>query len=111
MLQQRRIQYFSCAAALSLLVSAGIADAQKQQPQQQQLQARPVQARPVPVQPVQPTATQLPQRIAQPRLPPISGWVDLHAHLMGHLGFGSKLIDGAPDPGSLLPTLPTNSGC
>jgi microsomal dipeptidase-like Zn-dependent dipeptidase len=43
--------------------------------------------------------------------PPISGWVDLHAHLMGHLGFGSKLIDGGLDPGSLLPTLPTNSGC
>jgi hypothetical protein len=111
MRQQRRIHVFSCATALSLLAITGIARAQKQQPQQQQQQALPVQARPVPVQPVQPTATQLPQRIAVPKLPAISGWVDLHAHLMGHLGFGSKLISGAPDPGSLLPTLPTNSGC
>jgi microsomal dipeptidase-like Zn-dependent dipeptidase len=112
MLQQRRIHLFSSATALSLLVGTGLADAQQkpQPPQQQQQQARPLQARPLPVQP-QPTAAPLPQRIAAPRLPPISGWVDLHAHLMGHLGFGSKLISGAPDPGSLLPTLPTGSGC
>jgi microsomal dipeptidase-like Zn-dependent dipeptidase len=224
MFQQRRIRLFSCAATFSLMVSAGTTEAQQQQ-------ARPLQARPMTAQPVQPTATQLPQRIALPpwqfadiRLtvlgpntvkidwmplpgadqyivkrndvqigpvfpssptatqpmtatdpnapasstlnytvtavgpksiairpgsvatppgsaaqssatgeftlqvsrvaqiatpgasgpPPISGWVDLHAHLMGHLGFGSKLIDGGLDPGSLLPTLPTSavsSGC
>jgi microsomal dipeptidase-like Zn-dependent dipeptidase len=219
MLQQRRIRLLACAAALSFLVCAGTADAQ---------QARPLPARPVTAQPLQPTATPLPSRIAQPpwqfadiRLtvlgpntvkidwmplpgadqyivkrndvqigpvspsspnatqpmtttdpnapasstlnytvtalgpksiairpgsvttppgsaaptaatgefplqvsrvaqittpvlagpPPISGWVDLHAHLMGHLGFGGKLISGAPDAGSLLPTAPTNSGC
>lgn len=53
-------------------------------------------------------------QIATPALagpPPISGWVDLHAHLMGHLGFGSKLISGGLDAGSLLPTVPTNPGC
>jgi microsomal dipeptidase-like Zn-dependent dipeptidase len=29
--------------------------------------------------------------------------VDMHAHLMGHLGFGKKLIHGAPDIGSIVP--------
>jgi microsomal dipeptidase-like Zn-dependent dipeptidase len=35
--------------------------------------------------------------------PALKGWVDLHAHPMAHLGFGKKLIHGAPDVGSLVP--------
>lgn len=46
----------------------------------------------------------------QPPLPPLKGWVDLHAHLMGHLGFGGKLLYGGPDAspagGSWLPADP-----
>src|SRR5262249_33102483 len=39
--------------------------------------------------------------------PPVvlTGWADLHAHLMSHLAFGGKLFDGAPDAGSLLPSV------
>lgn len=41
---------------------------------------------------------------------PLKGWVDLHAHLMGHLGFGGKLLYGGPDAsptgGSWLPADP-----
>lgn len=40
-------------------------------------------------------------------LPPsrgsLRGLVDMHTHLMSHLGFGRKLIHGAPDVGSILP--------
>lgn len=39
---------------------------------------------------------------------PLRGWVDLHTHPMIHLAFGGKLIHGAPDTLSLLPT---NSRC
>jgi Membrane dipeptidase (Peptidase family M19) len=42
---------------------------------------------------------------------PLKGWVDLHAHLMGHLGFGGKLLYGGPDAsptgGSWLPADPS----
>lgn len=41
--------------------------------------------------------------IAPPPAPGLSGWVDLHAHPMTHLGFGGKLIHGAPDVGSIIP--------
>lgn len=34
---------------------------------------------------------------------PLNGWVDMHAHPMSHLGFGKKLIHGAPDIGSIVP--------
>jgi hypothetical protein len=43
--------------------------------------------------------------------PPISGWADMHAHVMANLGFGGKLIQGGVDAGSLLPSVPTASGC
>ncbi|WP_133299963.1 membrane dipeptidase [Larkinella punicea] len=34
---------------------------------------------------------------------PLWGFVDLHTHPMSHLGFGKKLMHGAPDIGSLIP--------
>lgn len=33
----------------------------------------------------------------------LRGWVDMHTHPMSHLGFGKKLMHGAPDAGSLIP--------
>ena len=36
-------------------------------------------------------------------LPPLDGWVDLHAHPMSYLGFGGKVIAGGVDVGSFLP--------
>ncbi|MEH1846895.1 MAG: membrane dipeptidase [Nostoc sp.] len=34
---------------------------------------------------------------------PIWGFVDMHTHLMAYLGFGKKLLHGAPDVGSIIP--------
>ena len=34
----------------------------------------------------------------------LRGYVDLHTHLMNHLGFGGKLLHGGTDPGVLMPT-------
>jgi microsomal dipeptidase-like Zn-dependent dipeptidase len=34
---------------------------------------------------------------------PLWGFVDMHMHLMAHLGFGKKLIHGVPDIGSIIP--------
>jgi len=34
---------------------------------------------------------------------PLTGWVDMHAHPMARLGFGGKLLHGAPDIGRLTP--------
>jgi microsomal dipeptidase-like Zn-dependent dipeptidase len=39
------------------------------------------------------------------QVPSLSGWVDLHTHLMSNLAFGGKLFHGAPDAGSLLPAV------
>lgn len=33
----------------------------------------------------------------------LSGFVDMHTHPMNHLGFGKKLLHGAPDIGSIIP--------
>lgn len=33
----------------------------------------------------------------------LRGWVDMHTHPMSHLGFGKKLMHGAPDIGSIIP--------
>lgn len=33
----------------------------------------------------------------------IKGYVDMHTHPMSHLGFGKKLMHGAPDIGSIVP--------
>jgi microsomal dipeptidase-like Zn-dependent dipeptidase len=44
---------------------------------------------------------------APPQIPtqrPLFGFVDMHTHPMSYLGFGKKLIHGAPDVGSLIPT-------
>ena len=43
----------------------------------------------------------------------LTGFVDLHAHPMSHLGFGGKLIHGAPDVGSLMQagTIWNGKGC
>jgi microsomal dipeptidase-like Zn-dependent dipeptidase len=50
------------------------------------------------------TAPFLTFKIFPPPPPPLKGWVDLHTHPMIHLAFGGKLVHGAPDIGSLLPT-------
>ena len=42
------------------------------------------------------------QRLNAPK-GPLQGVVDLHTHPMAHLGFGGKLIHGAPDVGVLMP--------
>lgn len=55
----------------------------------------PVPTGATPLVPIRP-----PVPIAPPRL---RGWVDMHTHPMVHLGFGGKLIHGAPDVGSLIP--------
>ncbi len=34
---------------------------------------------------------------------PLKGWVDMHTHPMSHLGFGKKVMYGAPDIGSIVP--------
>lgn len=34
---------------------------------------------------------------------PLNGFVDLHTHPMSHLGFGKKLLHGAPDIGLIVP--------
>lgn len=47
---------------------------------------------------------ELPTRVNPLPTPvPLKGWVDMHTHLMGHLGFGKKLLYGAPDIGSIVP--------
>jgi microsomal dipeptidase-like Zn-dependent dipeptidase len=38
-----------------------------------------------------------------PTTKPLTGWVDMHTHPMSHLGFGRKLMHGAPDIGSIIP--------
>jgi len=35
--------------------------------------------------------------------PPLTGFVDMHTHLMSHLGFGGTALYGAPDLGILMP--------
>ncbi len=44
---------------------------------------------------------------------PLQGWVDLHTHPMAHLGFGGKLIHGAPDVNTMMPAgmVRMGSGC
>ena len=42
---------------------------------------------------------------------PLRGWVDMHTHPMAHLGFGGKLLHGAPDLGILVPAIPSGAGC
>lgn len=41
----------------------------------------------------------------------LTGFADLHTHPMSHLGFGGKLIHGAPDVGTLMPAIPSGNGC
>jgi len=43
----------------------------------------------------------------------LSGWVDMHTHPMSHLGFGSRILHGAPDVGSIIPagTRPFGTAC
>jgi microsomal dipeptidase-like Zn-dependent dipeptidase len=43
-----------------------------------------------------------PPRASQVQLP-LVGYVDMHTHPMSHLGFGKKLMHGAPDIGSIVP--------
>jgi len=38
-----------------------------------------------------------------PTPPILTGFVDMHTHPMSHLGFGKKLLHGAPDIGSIVP--------
>ncbi|HOY21013.1 MAG TPA: RICIN domain-containing protein [Haliscomenobacter sp.] len=41
----------------------------------------------------------------------LTGYVDMHTHPMSHLGFGGKLIHGAPDVDILVPAIPSGNGC
>lgn len=41
----------------------------------------------------------------------LTGYVDMHTHPMSHLGFGGKLIHGAPDIDILVPAIPSGNGC
>jgi microsomal dipeptidase-like Zn-dependent dipeptidase len=59
--------------------------------------------RPGAVAPVRPILNQPPLTVAPVAPPALRGFVDLHAHLMTHLGFGGKLIYGGVDAGSLVP--------
>lgn len=43
--------------------------------------------------------------------PPLTGWVDMHTHPMAHLGFGGKLIHGAPGLNLQMPTIPVGLEC
>lgn len=47
--------------------------------------------------------TQRPPASPIPTPTPLTGWVDMHTHPMSHLGFGKRLVYGAPDIGSLVP--------
>lgn len=42
---------------------------------------------------------------------PVRGFVDMHTHPMSHLGFGGKLIHGAPDILTLMPARKSGNGC
>jgi hypothetical protein len=53
------------------------------------------------------TPTPVPVPVAPPQPPPLHGWVDLHAHPMTNIAFGGKLIHGALDIGSILPSDPS----
>lgn len=48
-----------------------------------------------------PITTQPPVTTPTPTI--LNGFVDMHTHPMSHLGFGKKLLHGAPDIGSLIP--------
>jgi microsomal dipeptidase-like Zn-dependent dipeptidase len=52
---------------------------------------------PIPI--LTPTPTPLPN----PTPTILNGFVDMHTHPMSHLGFGKRLLHGAPDVGSLIP--------
>ena len=41
----------------------------------------------------------------------LTGFVDMHTHPMAHLGFGGKLVHGAPDINTLMPAIPSGNGC
>ncbi len=47
--------------------------------------------------------TERPPASPIPTPTPLKGWVDMHTHPMSHLGFGKKLMYGAPDIGSIVP--------
>jgi microsomal dipeptidase-like Zn-dependent dipeptidase len=67
---------------------------------------RPTVPGPVPVTTLTPTPIVATTVIVTPplALAGLRGWVDMHTHPMVHLGFGGKLVHGAPDVGSLIPT-------
>jgi len=54
-----------------------------------------------------PTVSTVPVPLASPTPKKITlglrGYVDMHTHPMSHLGFGKKLVHGAPDIGSIVP--------
>lgn len=49
------------------------------------------------------TPTPLPVATPLPTSTALTGFVDMHTHPMSHLGFGKKLLHGAPDVGSIIP--------
>ncbi|HEY0593881.1 MAG TPA: hypothetical protein VGF40_19070, partial [Thermoanaerobaculia bacterium] len=56
-------------------------------------------------------AADVPQATAEVAPAPLQGWVDMHTHPMAHLGFGGKLLHGAPDLGIVVPAIPDGVGC
>lgn len=56
-------------------------------------------------------AGEAPRATSEPAPPPLHGWVDMHAHPMAHLGFGGKLLHGAPDLGIVMSAIPSGSIC
>ena len=65
-------------------------------------------AQTAPAQTATPTLTLVPAplqtatAVLPPARTPLHGWVDMHTHPMVNLGFGGKLVHGAPDIGSLI---------
>lgn len=53
----------------------------------------------------------LAKALVQSKNKSLNGWADMHTHPMSHLGFGGKLIHGAPDVGILVPAIPSGDGC
>lgn len=60
-------------------------------------------AAPLGVSAAAPLASSSSAPLAASSVAPLYGLADLHAHPMAHLGFGKRLVHGAPDVGSIVP--------
>lgn len=97
---------FGVAVMLTASLGAQTLEPKKSAPAQVAPKLAPVKASPIKTGP-QPKLTVVPgvKPVAPPKpaRPELRGWIDLHAHPMTHLGFGGKLIHGAPDIKVLIP--------